>query len=173
MRPLSQEEILKAFPKKLRKKIKLLNLVSIDWKNLDYLGWIHPSGHLGYMVYEFNNRLKGIILERPNRTLGKGIRMCSLCYTLHPASGVRLFTYRPPSSRITIGTYICADLSCSLYVRNLKNTNIAQLLETISVFQKVKRFQENLRKFFLQIEDLEKNEKNRKITSHFYMDLHS
>lgn len=49
MRQLTQEEILLSFPKKERNKVKLPDLDSIKWEHLDFLGWTHPSGHLGYV----------------------------------------------------------------------------------------------------------------------------
>ncbi len=47
--------------------------------------------------------------------------MCDLCHTLQPADQVSLFTARKagPSGAHgdTVGTYICADLSCHENVR--------------------------------------------------------
>lgn len=154
MEPLTKEEILSSFPQKLRKKVKLshLELDKINWENLDFLGWIHPSGHLGYLVYPFPQGPRGLVLERTQLIRTKGVRMCSFCYILHPASGVRLFTYRIPNKRITVGNYFCADLQCSLYIRKIKNNNIAQLNESLTIEQKIERLRKNIEKFFALID---------------------
>ena len=154
MRPLSREEILQAFSKKERKKVKLPEIDEIDWENLDFLGWIHPSGHLGYVVYEFPSGLRGIILERSTSVVGHGIRMCSWCYTLNTASKVRLFTYRIPGTNITIGNYLCADLQCSLYIRKLKEPLVAQMQESLTISQKIERCKQNVEKFFNKIDEI-------------------
>ncbi len=153
MKPLTREEILLSFSKKERKEIKFPDLESIDWDNLDFLGWIHPSGHLGYVVYELPTRLRGIILERNSGIASTGIRMCSWCLTLHFSSGVKLFTYKIPNSNITIGDYICADLQCSLYLRGIKKTGISPMQETLSIEEKIERCRRNIEKFFLFIDE--------------------
>jgi hypothetical protein len=154
MRILSKEEIILSFPSKERKKVKLPDLEKINWENLDFLGWIHPSGHLGYIVYEFQNGvLRGMVLERTPITLGRGARMCSLCYTLNTASQIRLFTYRIPGKNITIGDYFCADLQCSLYIRKIKEPFLAQMQENLTIHQKIERCKKNLEKFFRIIDE--------------------
>lgn len=153
MRPLTTKEILSAFSKRERKEIKLPDLELIDWENLDFLGWIHPSGHLGFVVYEFPTRVRGIVLERNTQASSGGIRMCSWCYTLNIASGVRLFTYQIPKTKITIGDYLCADLQCSLYLRGIKKTDITQMRESLSVSEKIQRCKSNIEKFFLLIDE--------------------
>lgn len=77
MKPLTTKEILSAFSKRERKEIKLPDLELIDWENLDFLGWLHPSGHLGFVVYESPTRVQGIVLERNTQPSSGGIRMCS------------------------------------------------------------------------------------------------
>jgi hypothetical protein len=153
MRPLTKEEILQVFSEKERRKLKLPDLEKIDWENLDFLGWIHPSGHLGYVVYEFPSGLRGIVLECSTNVFGQGIRMCSWCYTLNIASRVRLFTYRVPNTNRTIGDYLCADLECSLYLRNLKKP-LTQMQETLTMNDKIKRCKKNIEKFFAIIDEI-------------------
>lgn len=150
MRPLTKEEILSLFSKK---EIKIPDLSLIDWENLDFLGWVHPSGHLGFVVYEFSGKPRGIILERSSHSIGSGIKMCSWCHTLHTSSGVKLFSYRIPKSKITIGDYICADLQCSLYIRGIKKTNISQMPENISLEKKIQRCRKNIEYFFSIIDE--------------------
>jgi len=154
MKPLSKEEILLSFPKKFREKIsfKYLELDKIDWDNLDFLGWVDPDENLGYLVYPFPQELRGLVLES-NQSIGSGgIKMCSFCYTLHLPSGVRLFTYKIPNKKITIGNYFCSDLQCSLYLRKIKLSGITQMSESLSIEEKIERCKRNIEDFFKLID---------------------
>ena len=133
MRQLSKEEIASSFHYKERKKVKLPELEKINWEVLDFLGRVHPSGHLGYIVYEFPLGLRGIVLERNLKPISEGTRMCTLCCTVHKASNIRLFTYRILHSNIIIGDYFCADLECSLYIRKIKDPMVARIEENLTV----------------------------------------
>jgi hypothetical protein len=55
----------------------------------------------------------------------------------------------------TAGTYMCADLACSLYVRG-KKTSPAQrrMAETISVPERVERTRRNAERFVSKVIDL-------------------
>ncbi len=159
MEKLLKEEILSLFAKKSRRKLYLPNLENIDWENLDFLGWIHPSGHLGYIVYEFENNLIGLILERNRPLQSSGIKMCSLCYSLHMSSGVRLFTYKIDKNN-SIGDYFCTDSQCSLYIRGIKkvgnendSTILGQMPESITLEEKIKRLKDNLNSFIKRIKE--------------------
>jgi hypothetical protein len=161
MRTLTKEEIISAFPVKERKKVKILDLQTIDWEVLDFLGWIHPSGHLGYIVYEFPLGLRGIVLERNPKPLGQNVGMCALCYTIQNASNIRLFAYKIPNSNITIGDYFCADLQCSLYIRKIKDPMVARIEENLTTSQKIERCKINLEKFFSRIDEISAFYKNK------------
>lgn len=148
MRRLEKSEIQGAFSSRERKKLKIsIDPDKVDWENIDFLGWVHPSGHLGYIVYEQDESLIGLVLER-NKPGGitKGA-MCNLCMTVHGSRGVVLFTVKVANQDASYGTYICADLQCSLYVRGLKPLSPNQMRETISIEAKVARLKRNLEKF--------------------------
>jgi len=154
MRKLSKEEILSSFSKKQRRKVKIPDLKNIQWEDIDFLGWIHPSGHLGYIVYNFKSSLVGLVLSRtkPSNPSKRAI-MCHLCKTVHSTSfGVLLFTvqsYCNPKNES--GNYICADLQCSLYVRGIKFASANQMPETISKDDKIIRLIEGVEEFILQV----------------------
>ncbi|XOV90324.1 MAG: FBP domain-containing protein [Pseudomonadota bacterium] len=120
-----------------------LNL--LPWSNLDYLGWVHPGGHLGYLVVLSPNdgRLKGVILRR-SRFSGtrKGMEMCSLCHHMHRPNGTAMFTLTRQGSdtRHSIGNIVCKDLDCSLRIRNLVDT-AAYVPETLYPEAKIWRMQ--------------------------------
>ena len=95
-----------------------------DWQHRDYLGWVHPSGHLGYLALVSPNsgRLCGVVLKRQRRGSG-GFRldMCSWCHHVHRMGGTAMFTVsvRGTGGRHRIGRVVCKDLDCSLRIRNL------------------------------------------------------
>jgi len=159
MRKLTKEEILLTFTPRVRKKIILPSLEEIVWDQLDFLGWVHPSGHLGYVVYNSPSLgIKSLFLHRAIPKWGRGVRMCSWCNTMRPFREVALFsTTRLYNIERSIGDYICADFGCSLYVRG-KPLNIAQMGETISVKEKIQRLHRNIEKFFLLVKKLREKE---------------
>ncbi len=78
--------------------------------------------------------------------------VCSLCVTGHPGSGVSLLAARKagPLGRQgnTVGTYICADLACSLYVRGKKKSELAgRHEESLPLEDRIARMVANLDAF--------------------------
>ena len=92
MEPISQEEISKVFGVA---QIYLPDLVGIKWDNLDYLGWLHPSGLKAYfvLVSPETGRLTGCILRRELRIAARPrFEMCSFCHHVHRYNGTAMFT---------------------------------------------------------------------------------
>lgn len=150
MEPLSEDEILAAFEGQ-DQQVVLPDLESIDWEVRDYLGWIHPGGHLGYMVVISPNdgHVKGTILQR-NSFNGRrpGFEMCSLCHHVHKPHGTAMFTLtrKGSGSRHYIGNIVCKNLDCSLRIRNLVEPS-SYLTETLYVEAKIWRMQIALHKW--------------------------
>ncbi|MEV4497937.1 FBP domain-containing protein [Micromonospora arborensis] len=96
------------------------------WDDLDFLGWRDPAApQRAYLVTESDGRLVGVVLRAAAHQVGRVRRsMCSLCLTTHLSDGVSLMTARKagPGGRQgdSVGTYMCSDLACSLYVRGKK-----------------------------------------------------
>ena len=71
------------------------------------------DGHLGRPV--------GVVLRAADGTSRARSAMCNVCHTMQPADQVALFTARKSGTAgahgDSIGTYICADLSCHETVR--------------------------------------------------------
>jgi hypothetical protein len=153
MRKLNHDEIIFSFSEKMRKKVKIsIDLSLVDWENLDYLGWNHPSGHLAYMVYENEKRLRGVILSKGKPGNKKVAKMCTLCKTIHSNLGVVLFSSTVVDNKnISRSTYICSDLQCSLRVRGKIHLGPNQMGETISREEKIIRLIENTEKFINSI----------------------
>ena len=122
MLPLNREEIISAFDDK--DDLLVPALAAIDWQILDYLGWIHLSGHEGYVVLQSPNTgtVCGIRMNRSQRGSRKlRMEMCSWCHHVHKTNGTAMFTLTVKGSddRHILGNVICKNLDCSLRVRNL------------------------------------------------------
>ena len=122
MEPLTYRQIVVAFEDK--HDFVAPDLAEIDWEKLDYLGWIHPSGHMGYVVLQSPNTgaVCGIRMSRSqNKSRRTRMEMCSWCHNVHKTNGTAMFTVMVKGSegRHSMGNAICKNLDCSLRVRNL------------------------------------------------------
>jgi hypothetical protein len=126
VKPLTEEQIRASFINASNDAIERMPLPGLHetvWEDREYLGWLDPSfAQRGYIVYWREGKPFGIVLRSASTTMSRGISaMCSLCRTHQPGSQVSLFTV-PKAGQAgrdgnTIGTYICADLSCSTIIR--------------------------------------------------------
>lgn len=130
MKPLTQQEIRSSMSNSSRGEASRMVLpaafAGIDWPNLEYLGWRDPKAQQrGYLVLPREDKLIGVALRAPEGTSNKTV-MCTLCRTTHSGGGVALFVARKGGAAgrndNTVGTYICADLACSKYIRLAKAT---------------------------------------------------
>ncbi len=157
MDALVESQILGAFDCD-QDEIVLPDLDHLPWPSLDYLGWIHPGGHLGYLVVLSPNdgKLKGSILRR-SRFAGtrRGMEMCSLCHHMHRPNGTAMFTLtqRGSEHRHSIGNIVCKDLDCSLRVRNLAEP-VAYVPETLYPEAKIWRMQLALHRWLKSVNRL-------------------
>jgi hypothetical protein len=104
-------------------RMPLPGLHEVLWDDREYLGWRdHQAPLRGYLVHWVDDRPIGIFLRASGASMRPGISaMCSLCRTPQPADQVALFS-APRAGEAgrngnTVGTYICADLACSLIIR--------------------------------------------------------
>ncbi|WP_370287607.1 FBP domain-containing protein [Nocardioides sp.] len=132
------------------------DLVEQPWEHLDYLGWRDPRAPArGCLVAPTEHGPVGIVLRAGSAAGAAGRRnLCSLCLTAH-TGGVNLMVApragRRGSDGNSVGTYICADLACSLYVRGRRRPAVVGLPETLGVEQRVARLQENLASFVRRV----------------------
>ncbi len=150
MDPLTSEEIAAAFDPE--DELYLPDLSEINWDALDYLGWIHPSGHLGFVVLQSPNDgcLKGIKMRRSPRSAKEPrMEMCSWCHHVHKTDGTAMFTVSVKGSngRHTLGNIVCKDLDCSLRIRNMVTPD-SQMSETLYQPAKIWRMQKSMHKWF-------------------------
>ena len=93
-----------------------------DWDHLDFLAWRDPRTRgRGYIVTERDGEPTAIVLRAAEGQSRARSAMCNLCHTMQPGDQVSLFTARKAGTAgehgDTVGTYICADMSCHETVR--------------------------------------------------------
>jgi hypothetical protein len=104
-------------------RMPLPGLHEVLWDQREYLGWRdHGAPLRGYLVHWVDDRPVGIVLRASGARMRPGISaMCSLCRTPQPSDQVTLFSAARAGEAgrdgNTVGTYICADLACSLIIR--------------------------------------------------------
>lgn len=96
---------------------------TLDWENLEFVGWRDPKMPLrGYLVMPVNARLTGIMLRAPEGGAGKNRAvLCELCRDVFSKEEVYLWVAKRAGQSgrdgNTLGTLICADFVCSSNVR--------------------------------------------------------
>ncbi|WP_282206251.1 FBP domain-containing protein [Kitasatospora fiedleri] len=162
MRALTEPEIRASFVNCSKGEAKRLpvprGLAELRWDDLDFLGWRDLGApDRAYLVAELDNRPVGVTLRSPNvkRSLTR-TNVCSVCITAHAGSGVSLLT-APRAGAAgrdgnSVGTYLCADLACSLYVRGLRRpATVSRPDESLPLEEQIARTTANLTAFLRQI----------------------
>ncbi|MFS0794843.1 FBP domain-containing protein [Microbacterium sp. 1P10AE] len=126
MRALTENEVRDAFVNATPDEMRVLSLphdfLLTDWDHLDFLAWRDPRTRgRGYVVTERDGEPTGVVLRVADGQSRARSAMCNLCHTMQPGDQVALFTARKAGEAgehgDTVGTYICADLSCHENVR--------------------------------------------------------
>ncbi|MFB7617385.1 FBP domain-containing protein [Kitasatospora sp. NPDC056181] len=162
MKPLSENEIRGSFVNCSKGEAGRLNLprglAELPWEHLDFLGWRDQGApDRGYLVAEHGGGLVGVTLRVPS--VRRSLRMsnvCSFCISTHAGSGVALLAARRAGAAgregNTVGTYVCADLQCSLYVRGLKQSAlVSRAEESLSQEEQIARTVANLGGFLAKV----------------------
>lgn len=163
MIPVSEKELRESFVNCSKGEAARINLpgelARLPWEDLDFLGWRDPKApDRGYLVAEYQDRLVGLSMRVPTgvrRSLTK-TTVCSICITAHSGSGVSLFAAPKAGASgrqgNTVGTYICADLACPLYVRGKRISDLgARYEESMTTEEQVARQMANLEQFLSQV----------------------
>lgn len=127
MQNFTQDQIRSSFINASRSEVKAINFPadfdSIDWENLDYLGWRDAKmPQRGYLIYPGQDGPVGLFLRAPDGGSGKLRKvLCDLCRDVRCEVQVYLYVARRSGSSgrngNTVGTLICADFHCSRNVR--------------------------------------------------------
>lgn len=138
-------------------RMPLPGLHETVWADREYLGWRDPAGSpRGYIVHWVDERPVGIMVRAASSTLRPGIgAMCSLCHTPQPSTQVVMFG-APRGGDAgrdgnTIGTYICADLACSIMIRIIPGTSELSLMRDELVGRRSAGLQQRLENFTANI----------------------
>ncbi|MEU0370194.1 FBP domain-containing protein [Streptomyces sp. NPDC006283] len=160
MEPLTDKQIRTSFVNCTKGEAGRMRLpadfAELPWEDLDFLGWVDPGAPLrAHIVLPREDRPVGITLRIPStgRTSVLKSSMCQACLTAHASSGVTLFA-APLAGAAgregnTVGTYLCADLACSLYVRGKKQPKLrhGRYEESLTLEEQIARTTENLSAF--------------------------
>jgi hypothetical protein len=126
MRPLTEDDVRSSFVNASPDELRLVALphdfVLTDWDHLDFLAWRDPrTRSRGYVIAEIDGEPSGVVLRAAEGTSRGRAAMCNLCHTMQPADQVVMYTARKAGEAgahgDSVGTYICADLSCHENVR--------------------------------------------------------
>lgn len=107
--PISAKQILKLFPK--NKKLKLPDLLAIDYRYVTYLNWIDISTNKLFIVYQLNGQFVGI--EGKYTPTNKK----SFCFLCNRYEELALFTaiskkrpaHTTPDYYKAVGNYLCMN----------------------------------------------------------------
>lgn len=156
MEPLTADEIRRSFVNSTKGQAKALTLpprfTELPWESLDYLGWRDPKApNRGYLVVRRDAGVTGIaVTTQASGAARRFAGLCDLCNTAHHISDIALFAARRAGAAgregNTVGTYICADLACSLYIRGLRDVDVPQG-ETASPAERAERLSARLEGF--------------------------
>ena len=160
MDALTEAEVRDSFVNCTKGEAERINLPGpldeIFWEHLDFLGWRDPKADLrAYLVVPMPTGPVGIVLRRPQNRGGRSLMrssMCSICLTVHAASGVTNFVAARAGAAgragNSVGNYICADLQCSRYVRGtLRSEAAISMEESLDPAEKILRLRAKLEGF--------------------------
>ncbi|WP_091456421.1 FBP domain-containing protein [Actinokineospora iranica] len=158
MKPIAERDLRASFVNCTKGEAKRLavpkDLAAQPWDDLDFLGWRDPAApQRAYLVAESGDRLVGVALRQAAAQAGRARRsMCALCLTTHPGGGVALMTARRAGQAgqqgNSVGSYLCADLACSLYLRGKKEVEPGgRLRESLTLADQIERTTANLAAF--------------------------
>jgi hypothetical protein len=156
--PLTDRQIRAAFVNLSKGAAGRVNLPSdLDerpWEVLDYLGWQDPKAPgRSYLVTERGGRVRAIALRTSDCGLGRKRKtMCDLCMTV---GSVGLMV-APRAGKAgqrgnSVGTYVCAALDCSLFVRNIRSNGTVIMEERLTTEEKIERLVANLDTFMARV----------------------
>jgi len=126
MNPLTEKQIRASFlnaSKREAAQATLPDLATLDWAQLDYLGWHDRKSPLSaYVVLELDGVPTGVLLRSADAKTGKRTKgVCAWCEDVVVTEDVSLYVARRGGASgrngNTIGTLICTDFACSRNVR--------------------------------------------------------
>ena len=139
-----KEIILNLFTKKEQKSVWIPPVIDID--AVPVATWIHPSGHLGFVIHNDGENLHGIMFDRlasvSTATAGRA-SMCQWCKSVRNTGNVRLFTRRTSDNK-SAGILLCSDLDC---IASIKNPGADAFSESLTRTEKIERYYKNVKEY--------------------------
>ncbi|MBO3663122.1 FBP domain-containing protein [Microbacterium stercoris] len=126
MRALTEAELRSSFVNSEKTDSTVIALphdfLLTEWDHLDFLAWMDPrTKSRGYILMEVDGAPVGVVLRAADGSSHARSAFCNICRTLQPGNQVTLFSARRagPAGEHgdSVGTYMCADLSCHENVR--------------------------------------------------------
>ena len=142
-----KEFVYSLFSKKEQKKLWVLPAITtgeIDLDNERVVTWLHPSKHIGYVIYHSGNDFYGFIMDRLNdKVTSKRVATCDWCLSVNNMSKLTMFS-RKVSDNTSLSIHLCTDLNC---LESIKNINPNTMRETLTREQKEQRYFMNLENY--------------------------
>jgi len=144
----NQKEFIESlFSKKDRKKLWILPAITnkkIDLEQERIVTWIHPSGHIGYVIYNDGGTFIAFMLERlTSISVSTKVCMCSWCMSVKSAQQMTLFSKRL-SENTSSGIILCSDLNC---LNSINNPGANTMRETLTPEDKRQRYYNNVENY--------------------------
>jgi len=137
------------FSKKDNKRLWVSQAITnglIDLEFEQVVTWLHPSGHIGYIIYNDDGKFYGLMMDKMMISPGNNkAYMCSLCLSVRHAGQITLFS-RPRSENISNSIMICADLNC---LNSIANPGAHTVHETLTIDEKRQRYYKNILKYLI------------------------
>lgn len=157
MQVLEADEIRHSFINSTRGEVSRMALPraleETSWDDLDFLGWVDAAApDRAYVVVPTPQGPVGVALRAAkSRNSRSRAAMCQFCVCTRAVADITLFSARlaGPAGKLgnVVGAYVCADLSCSLYVRGKKRLDVPQPAETLPVDERTQRLTANVLRF--------------------------
>ncbi len=125
MRALTEADVRASFINADADELRVMEMphdfLLVDWDYLDFFAWRDPgAGRRGYVLVPHEGAVTGVVLRASDPGRARS-GMCNICHTMQPGNQVLLFSARRAGEAgqrgDSVGTYMCADLSCHESVR--------------------------------------------------------
>ena len=161
MLPISEKTIRTSFINASQRERKDLHLPpsfeTLDWANLDYLGWRDEKfvGQ-GYVFVELDGEPQGILL-RAAEAKTRSRPQCAWCEDVTLPNDVQFFTTKRAGDSgrrgNVIGTLVCSNFECSRNVRKRPPVAYIGFDVDAAITKRIEALGENVRNFVRNVRD--------------------
>jgi len=127
-----------------RKRLWVLPAITkneIDIQAEKVITWLHPSGHIGYVIYNNGEKISAFMLDKlTEKSSSNKACMCSWCLSIKPMWQMSLFSKKLSENK-SHSVILCSDLNC-LY--SIGNPGMHAMRESLTIDEKTARYYKNL-----------------------------